>query len=232
VAPTKTCTGTGDASFPGFFSLNSPMGQYWYRLPAKYDKTKPTPVVIGMHGCGDYSENFATWAMAPYNDVKNGRQNDFQSYIAISVEDTSKGCWDLNHADKVIAALDDAAACFYVDQSRVVVAGYSSGAGVAYKVGLSHAERFAGILIEDGGLYDNGAAEKTLLANAAWKINIAHMLHDSDPDYTPAKVQADWALIKAAGFPLVTSHVPGDHSGTSKDWYSFLIPATTTWVAP
>ncbi len=208
------------------------MGAYFVRLPKGYDKTKPTPVVVSEHGCGDNAGNFATWASAPYNDVMNTRQNDFQSYIGIAVEDSAGGCWDLAHGDKVLAALDDAATCFYVDQAHVTIAGYSSGAGVAYSVGLSHAERFSGILILNGGLYDTGSMEDTLLAGAAWKINIAHLAHDSDGDYPLAMVQADWAKITAAGFPLQTSHTPGTHDGASKDWYGYLLPKMTPWTAP
>jgi predicted esterase len=131
----------------------------------------------------------------------------------------------------VLAALDDAAACFYVDQSRVTMAGYSSGAEVAYAVGLGNAQRFNGILIEDGACSDN-PNETALLANAAWKINIAHITHASDEDYPEKSVEADWAKIKAAGFPLQTNVVAGTHDGTSDDWYSWLEPKITGWTAP
>jgi predicted esterase len=228
--PSKMCTYTPDSD--GFFKLTSPMGDYWVRLPKGYDSGKPTPVVIGMHGCGDTAQNFVTWGAAPYNDTTMARQNDGQLYIGIAVEDVPSNCWDGKDSGKVLAALDDAAACFYVDQSKVTIAGYSSGAAVAYLVGLSHAERFNGILIEDGALYDNGMLESTLLSSAAWKINIAHIAHDNDGDYPLAQVQADWAKIMAAGFPLQTTVVAGTHDGTSTDWYSYLIPKTTAWTAP
>ena len=208
------------------------MGAYWVRLPSAYDKSKPWPAVVGLHGCGDTAQNFVTWGSAPYNMDTNSRQNDNESYIAIAVEDVEKGCWDTKDVGKVTAALDDAIACFYVDQAHVTIAGYSSGAASAYLVGFSNASRFDGILIEDGALYDNGSSEDSLLANAAWKINIAHITHQDDGDYPLAMVQADWAKITAAGFPLKTSVVAGTHDGTSTDWYSFLLPNAPGWTAP
>ncbi len=228
--PTKTCSYTPNSD--GFFDLMSPQGSYTVRLPANYDKTKPYPVIIVTHGCGDTADNFCTWGPAAYNDDANERENDKQKYIALSVEDVASSCWNLADSGKVLAALDDAASCFYVDQAHVTMGGYSSGAAVAYKVGLASAERFSGILIEDGALADNGSAEATLLANASWKINIAHIAHASDPDYPLSMVQADWKVIEAAGFPLKTYTVAGDHSGTSVDWYGTLDPSITNWTAP
>jgi predicted esterase len=216
--------------------MTEAQGTYVARLPAGYDKTKPYPVIIGTHGCGDSADNFATWGPAAWNDGYNNgqgaRENDIQSYIALSVEDQSGQCWQIADAGKVLAALDDAISCFYVDQGRVTMAGYSSGAAVAYEVGLANALRFAGILIEDGALYDNGSNEASLLANAAWKINIAHIAHESDPDYPLAQVQADWQVIDKAGFNVKEYVVPGDHSGTSVDWYGTLDPDISGWSAP
>ncbi len=228
--PTRTCSYTPNSD--GFFDLTSPQGSYTVRLPAGYDKTKPYPVIMVTHGCGDTADNFCTWGPGAYNNDASERENDKQGYIALSVEDVAKSCWNLADSGKVIAALDDAASCFYVDQAHVTMGGYSSGAAVAYKVGLSNAERFSGILIEDGALADNGSAEATLLANASWKINIAHVTHSSDGDYPLSMVQADWKVIQAAGFPLKTYTVAGTHDGTSVDWYGTLDPSITSWTAP
>jgi predicted esterase len=230
--PSRTCTYAPDAN--GYATLTSPQGTYVVRLPAGYVKTKAYPVIIGTHGCGDTAENFCSWAPAAYNQSTNAEENDQLDYIAISVEDVASGCWNLADSDKVLAALDDAASCFYVDQAHVLMAGYSSGAAVAYKVGLSNASRFAGILIEDGALYDNGSAEASLLANATWKINIAHIAHSDDGDYPLAQVEADWTKIKAAGFPLTTYDLSEGtgHSGTSIDWYGTLDPFVSKWAAP
>ena len=234
VPPTRTCSYSPNGD--GFFTMTEAQGTYVVRLPTGYVNTKAYPVVIGTHGCSDSADNFCTWGPAAYNDDASERENDKLSYIAIAVEDVSGACWSLGDSGKVLAALDDAISCFYVDQAHVTMAGYSSGAAVAYKVGLGNASRFAGILIEDGALYDNGpSAEASLLANASWKINIAHLTHDGDGDYPKAQVMADWTVIRAAGFPLDTTITGApSHDGSSMDWYSWLEPHTTAaaWTAP
>ena len=113
----------------------------------------------------------------------------------------------------------------------VVIAGYSSGGISAYRVGLQNAARFAGIIIEDSGLYGTGKAD-ALLASASWKLNIAHRTHASDTEFSLAKVQADWTKTIAAGFAISTSVTPGTHDGTSADWSDWLVPQSAGFVAP
>ena len=127
--------------------------------------------------------------------------------------------------------MDDIASCFWVHQKKVVIAGYSSGGISAYRVGLKQASRFAGIIIEDSGLYGTGAAD-ALLASASWKLSVAHRTHASDADFPLAKVQADWAKMTTAGFALTTSVTAGTHDGTSTDWSDWLVPQSAGFVAP
>jgi poly(3-hydroxybutyrate) depolymerase len=128
--------------------------------------------------------------------------------------------------DKVTAAIADISTCFYVHQQKVVLAGYSSGGELAYQLGLTQAAKFAGILIEDSGL--NGVSPSA----AAWKINVAHITHNQDGDYPLASVQADWATLRAAGIPLLSTSVDGPHDGTSTDWATWLLPKIDGWKAP
>ncbi len=90
------------------------------------------------------------------------------------------------------AAVEAVSKCFWVHQKKVVLAGYSSGGELAYRVGLEDAAHYAGIIIEDSGLYAAGTPADTLLANAAWKLNIAHRTHTSDTTFPLAQVKADW----------------------------------------
>jgi predicted esterase len=221
------CTVTKDAN--GFFWRTSPKSQYVAYVPSKYSSKSPMRVIVGLHGCGDNAMNFATWGVAPYETRAT------QDHIAISVsgETGSNHCWNKGgDDDKVLAAVDDLAQCFWLDRSRVVIAGFSSGGELAYRVGLMKASSFAGILIESSSLYAAGAPEATLLSNAAWKLPIAHRAHTSDTVFPLDQVKADWKAITSAGFPLETSEVAGGHDGTNVDWSSWLIPQSASWVRP
>jgi predicted esterase len=180
-------------------------------------------MILGLHGCGDTASTFAQWGLAP-TDVQAT-----QGYIAVSVGGKDGTCW--NEGTDVQPALDEleeAFACFYVHRRKVMVAGYSSGGGMAYILGLKHAEKFAGILIEHSGMTDpNG-----LLAAPAWRINVAHIGAKRDGFYPPAKYQADWAALRAKGHLVVSEELDIGHDGRAQDWVRTLLPKATVWVKP
>jgi predicted esterase len=184
-------------------------------------------LIVGLHGCGDNAHNFATWGVNPYDTRST------QEHIGISIGGKDGSCWSMGgDDDKVLAAVDDISQCFWVHQKKVSIAGFSSGGQLAYRVGLMQASRFAGILIEDSALYAADSNPDALLANASWKVNVAHRTHTSDPVFPLAKVKADWVKTLAAGFPLLTSETPGGHDGSSTDWATWLIPQSAAWTAP
>ncbi len=208
----------------GFFTRTTSSGSYVGYVPKSY-AGKPTRLVVGLHGCGDSAYNYATWAVAPWDS------RDTQDWIAIAVDGASGGgsCWSTkNDSPKVFEAIADIRTCFYVHQQEVVLQGYSSGGEIGYALALGNASKFAGLLIEDSGLYATGQAD-TLLAKATRKIPIAHLTHQDDPVFPIDQVQSDWTKIKAAGFPIQTTVTAGDHNGTSDDWVQWLHPKMSGW---
>lgn len=210
----------------GFFWRNSGKSNYTGIVPKGYSG-KPTRMVVGLHGCGDEAYNFGTWAVSPYDT----RQT--QDWIGVSVESPrgGGGCWKQSDEDAVFAAIADISKCFYVHQQKVVLAGFSSGGELAYGMGMRHADKFAGLLVECTTLSSAGDPD-TLIAGAAWKINIAHFAHDQDSVFPITKVKSDWSKLTAAGFPLQTHEEDGDHNGTSDDWVNWLDPKMADWKAP
>lgn len=221
--PTAACSVTRDSA--GFFVRSTTKSSYVAYVPASYNGSAPMRLIVGLHGCGDSAQNFAGWGVNPYDTRAT------QQHIGISIGGRDGACWNGTDDDKVLAAVDDIASCFWVHQKKVVIAGYSSGGEIGYRVGLQHASRFAGIIIEDSGLYAAGNPD-TLLAGAAWKLNVAHRTHTSDPVFPLAQVKADWAKMNAKGFPVKTSETAGDHEGTSVDWATWLIPQSAGFTAP
>jgi predicted esterase len=206
----------------GFFTRSSGAGDYVGFVPKSYGG-QPLRLLVGLHGCGDEAYNFATWAVSPW------ATRETQDYIGISIDGASGGgnCWKAADEAKVLAAIDDVATCFYVHKQKVVLAGFSSGGMLAYGMGLKHAERFAGLLVENAALGSDQA-----LASASWKLNVAHMAHTEDSVFPIARVRSDWAKLRGAGFPLETQEVPGGHDGTSEDWTGWLIPQMAAWKIP
>src|SRR5690606_21872107 len=110
---------------------------------------------------------------------------------------------------------------------KVVVAGFSSGGTLAYRVGIANAGRFAGILVESSALPSN-----VDLSKAAYKLPIAHVAHTGDQVVPIAKVRDGWKKLRAAGFPVETVEVEGGHDGTTEDRSDVLIPKMAGWKTP
>lgn len=223
--PVGTCAVVKDRA--GFFSRVSAKSSYVAYVPKGYDGSSPVRLIVGLHGCGDTAANFATWGINPFATRAS------QDHIGISIGGQDGNCWSLGvDDDKVLAAVDDVASCFWIHRKKISIAGFSSGGGLAYRVGLQHAGRFASILIEDSGLYASDNNPDALLANASWKVHVAHRAHTSDTVFPLEKIKRDWEKTAAAGFPIVTSVTAGGHDGTSDDWANWLIPQSATWMAP
>ncbi|MBK7399767.1 MAG: hypothetical protein IPJ34_26805 [Myxococcales bacterium] len=222
-----SCTFTKDAD--GFFSLKSPKSDYWVRLPAGYDATKPTALVFGFHGCGDTARNFATWAIVPY------ALRASHKYIGASLGGREGACWTVSTDTAVaMAALDHLRSCFAVDPKKIVLAGYSSGGAMAFNIGLKSAASYAGLLIENSGLSQavGGSNVATVLGAAAWKIHIGQSARIGDGSYAIAGIRTDRDKMLGASFPLEYRELDGTHDGTSDDWALFLLPKIATWTAP
>ncbi|MEZ4260019.1 MAG: hypothetical protein R3B36_13175 [Polyangiaceae bacterium] len=210
-----------------FVTRNSGKSSYVAYVPESYTGS-PTRLLVVMHGCGDNAYNFAEWAGAPY------ATRDDQTHITISIDGASggSGCWNIQQdTPKVLAAIEDVAKCVYVHQQKIVLGGFSSGGMIAYSIGMKNADKFAGILIENSALSSAGNAD-SLLAGAARKIPVAHVAHVQDSVFPIGKVRGDWSKMKAAGFPLMTEEMPGDHDGTTEDWAETLIPQMAGWQRP
>lgn len=218
--PAPAGCGTIKKDAKGFFTRTTAKSDYVAYVPKSY-AGQPTTLVVGLHGCGDTAMNFALWGVNP------GKQIATQTHIGISIGGKDGQCWDAaKDGDKAIAAIEDISKCFYVHQQKVVLAGYSSGGILAYKLGLSQSSRFAGIIIENSGL---GGTQPS---GATWKINVAHIAHTGDASFPIAKVKADWAKLEAAGLPLQKKEVAGTHDGTDGDWADYLLPKIAGWKAP
>jgi predicted esterase len=209
------------------FERDSGKSKYVVYVPPSYDGS-PTRLLVGLHGCGDTAQNFAEWAVNPYA-TRAG-----QKHIGISIDGASGGgnCWSVgNDAPKVLAAIDDVAKCVYVHRKKITVGGFSSGGILAYSVGLSHASRFAGILVENSALSSTGEAGD-LIAKASWNLNLAHLARTADSVFPISKVRNDWATLKASGFPTETRELPGGHDGDTESWAGWLIPRMESWQSP
>ena len=134
--------------------------EYYLYIPAHYDSTKPTPVVLVLHGLGDTISNFKSINMNLVADTAN-----FIFAMPQAITDPLAGAsaWNsgagefgftLNsNVDDVgflNAILDSTAAYYNVDQTRLYSTGFSMGGFMTNRLGCELNNRIAAIASVSG----------------------------------------------------------------------------------
>jgi len=183
-------------------------------VPASYDKSTATPVVVALHGDGDTPENFLPWDWQANADTRG-------FIVVLPDSTTGDGQWDENgdrgvaDGNAVIDDVVDAFQCYTVDLKKVIIAGFSMGGMMSYYLGLSQADKWRGIAIQESG-YE--AASMYLgtspLIPSAWLIPVSHTAGLQDnPDQQQKGVQA----LAAAGHPTFWHTFDGGHTVRPQD---------------
>lgn len=189
------------------------MNAYLAYVPASYDMNKPTSLVVALHGAGDTASNYlqAIWK-------NNADTRGFVVIVPEASQAYSGGFTWLGGDDATIAAaLADVQTCYSIDGKRVLLDGFSAGGTMAYFVGLSRAQLFAGIGVAastlGSGEYVNGGS----LLPAPWKVPVSHFHGDSDPNFPIAQALAGINKLKAAGHTTYWHPFTGGHTTSAPD---------------
>ena len=128
---------------------------YEYDIPADYDGTRPTPLVVLLHG---YSASGAAqriyfglnkivdsrgFFLAWPDGTRDSRGNLFWN--------ATDACCNFDGSDVddvayVNAVIDDMSAHFHIDPKRIFVTGHSNGGFMSHRFACDHAERVAAIV--------------------------------------------------------------------------------------
>ena len=128
-----------------------PAGTYLIQLPPEYDPLRVYPTIVTLHGGGSTPQTQIDWWAGPRlpKSMRLG-QATRHGYIVIApqwsatFQDTYKYT-ALEHRI-VLGALEDASRRFSIDSDRVFLTGHSMGGDAAWDIGISHPDRFAGVI--------------------------------------------------------------------------------------
>ncbi len=149
---------TGLSGMPGDFDLHLTVGsddrRYLLHVPAHYDPTQATRLIIALHGFSDGPEDMRD--ITHFND-----EADTRSFLVAYPEGlnaswnggTCCGLSMITGVDDVgfISALIDAIAADYcVDPARVHATGFSNGGFMAHRLGCELSDRVASIAVVAG----------------------------------------------------------------------------------
>lgn len=140
-------------------SADNSAGSRNYKLwvPAGYDKRKPAPLVVMLHGCTQNPEDLA--AISGMNAIA-----EKNSFLVVYPEQITEAnplrCWnwfDPKHQSRgagepslLRSIVERLKGSFNVDARRIYVAGISAGAGMAVLMAAAYPDLFAGIGVVAG----------------------------------------------------------------------------------
>jgi len=197
---------------------------YQSHVPTNYDATKPTPLVVLLHGYGfNGAAQNAYFGMTPVSDSAGF----LYAYPDGTVDSSGKGFWNATDSccnfgkvavDDVAylnAVIDDMSAQYNVDPKRIYFMGHSNGGFMTYRMACESGSRIAGVVVLAGAMWLD-----TTKCPGKDKVPVLHVHGDSDmtiyyggsataagalAPYPGAKVSlADWATIDGCG-PLATT---------------------------
>jgi polyhydroxybutyrate depolymerase len=120
--------------------------EYLLYVPRSYDRTKPTPLVISMHGAGG-------WPTQQMNLTEWNRLADSQGFIVVypsGLGGVGPRVWrvgpdfakDVRFISEMIDKLE---AAYNIDPARVYANGFSNGGGMAFVLSCALSDRIAAV---------------------------------------------------------------------------------------
>jgi polyhydroxybutyrate depolymerase len=122
--------------------------KYLLYVPGSYDRTKPTPLVISMHGAGG-------WPVQQMELSEWNRRADSQRFIVVypsGIESSGPRIWhvgpgpglmrDVRFISELIDKLEGA---YNIDPERIYANGFSNGGGMAFVLSCALSDRIAAV---------------------------------------------------------------------------------------
>jgi poly(hydroxyalkanoate) depolymerase family esterase len=130
--------------------------RHWLFKPGLVKATERLPLVVMLHGCGQDAQSMAI--VSQMNQLAT-RERFLVVYPQQDRSANLHGCWNWfatrsgqaqHEADAILSVVDVIIKTQPVDTNRVVVAGFSAGAGMAALLATRHPGRFQAIAMHSG----------------------------------------------------------------------------------
>jgi polyhydroxybutyrate depolymerase len=128
---------------------------YKARIPSRYDKSKPTPLVVLLHGFGASGELQEVYlnlsAQAESRTVLYAYPDGTQNPVGLRFWNSQEWCCDffksgVDDVAYVTAVIDDLSARYNVDKKRIYLIGHSNGGFMAHRMACELSGRVAAIV--------------------------------------------------------------------------------------
>jgi predicted esterase len=197
-------------------------------VPEKFDKKKPSPVIVTLHGRGSRPDHFfgaGTQALAdslgiPFVCVSGTKPTGPKAFVwAVSGDEDAK---------RIDAALAEAADRITVAPGKVITIGFSEGAQVAVEVAARDPEKYAGGISMSPGadFFLDQVRPAAKLKERRFVVTIGSKEHPGN--VMLARQDRDWLQKNAASvnyitFPGIAHTLPADFSERLPKWISYIL---------
>lgn len=183
-------------------------------LPSGYEPNYAYPLLVFFHGQGGDEEQILR--LAPHLSRRNyiyiglrgplpvGRRSDGRVGYAWG----PAGEWNPLLEDYVLRAIEKTRVNYHVHSERIYLAGFCEGASVAYRLGLTYPERFAGIIALNGTMARRHPLLRLPEARQI-RVLIGHGIANAIVPLASAR--ADHRLLYTAGLDVHMHTYPATH---------------------
>ncbi len=209
---------------------------YQVYVPKDYDRSKPLPIILFLHGAGERGTDGLIQTEVGLGGAIR-RHADRYPAIVVFPQAPPNTFWQDRPARAALAALDAAAREFRADRSRQYLTGLSMGGNGAWYLAYHHPDRWAALVVICGFATARGAVVPAIAPAtepdplAALARKIAHipvvLVHgDADRAVSVEESRRMAAALKAAGADVTYRELPGvDHNSWDPAFQSEELPA-------
>ncbi|MCZ7581936.1 MAG: dienelactone hydrolase family protein [Deltaproteobacteria bacterium] len=175
-----------------------PAWRYAVHVPA--NGSGPAPLLLALHGAGGDAQSVARlW----------GWEKTLSDVIVVAPQAPNRSGTSTWRAgkdeDALLAILDEVRAKYDVDDSRTAIAGYSSGAGMAFRMAVRHPDRFRACVAIGGGRIHGER-------NIPTSVSFFLLAGERDRGFGPKKAERLAETLRASGVTAEAMTVRGaDH---------------------
>jgi phospholipase/carboxylesterase len=198
----------------GIFSTPDHDAAHAIFAPLHYERGYSYPLIVWLHGPASNERQLLR--IMPLVSMRN--------YVAVAprgtvlgTTDTAGGDYGWSQADdhvqqaeqRIFEAIEAVSLRFHVAPRRIFLAGFDAGGTMAFRVAMSHPDRFAGIL-SLGGAFPTGRSALAKLPEAR-QLPVFLAAGRRSPVYGEAEVCADLRLLHTAGMTITLRLYPCAH---------------------
>ncbi len=182
-------------------------------LPLGYEPRYPYPLLVWLHGDGGNEEQLLRLAprLSRRNFISIGLRGP---HLHASPDEGMSFSWDGGNSsavveDYLLRAVEQTRRRYHVHSERIYLAGYASGAAMAYRLALTFPEKLAGVISLNGAMPRVNRPLLRLPEIRPLRVFIGHGIANSVVPLSLAR--ADCRLLHTAGLEVEMHTYPTTH---------------------